>query len=330
MPTRFIFCSSTASVLGSGHPKTIRESISKDPKDSGALGYSKSKWVAESICREYVAKQTGANTMAVLRIGQLTGDTENGVWNMTEAWPLMLSTVKQLECLPDLDEILSWLPVDVAAQAILQIAVPVELVHDEKIYPHPFYDPVQLSDDQDCPVYHLVNNSTATRWKDLLQWLKLIDGVKFETVEPSVWLDRLEQLETHPAKALLGLWKNAYGKVGKRDAESSEKEDPAPPSPSNVLMGFWRDIYGKVSDIVAPGKRPMMYFETEQTTTVAEVMRSVGPVNEQLVKKIWTWMEGEIAPSKPLEIRWPSRPLSPAPPYRQVEEARQAEVDQRC
>lgn len=242
-PVQFLFCSSTASVLGSSHPAVITESISTNPEDSNALGYAKSKWVAEAICSEYGETTPNASNIVVLRIGQLTGDTQNGVWNMAEAWPLMLSTFKQLGCLPDLNESLSWLPVDVAAKAVVQIAL-----RDE-------------TEQGSCPVYHLVNNATTTRWRDLLCWFQGVEGLKFEIVSPGIWMERLEGLESHPAKALLGLWRGAYGD-GQRDDNGKTKVD--------------------------------VRFQTEKTEAVAEAMKGVRPVDEELVRKIWAWLEGEL------------------------------------
>lgn len=271
---RFIFCSSTASVIAQLPP--IRESISKDPRDSDSLGYSKSKWVAEAICDDHhhrsfrklsLGSLVGDSTV-VLRIGQLTGDTENGVWNMTEAWPLMLSTVKDLGCLPGLDEPLSWLPVDDAARAVLQIAnnedqVPLKnVIEDDREIP--------------CPVYHLVNNSIATTWKDLLRWLKSIENLDFDIVESTEWLNKLEKLESHPAKALLGLWRKAYG------GDSATQDRRLDESPS------------KHQNFQLTSEHKGIQFSTEKTRPIAGIRSDGRPVDEDLVRKIWAWLDSEM------------------------------------
>jgi thioester reductase-like protein len=208
------------------------------------------------------------DSTVVLRIGQLTGDTENGVWNMTEAWPLMLSTVRELGCLPDLDEPLSWLPVDVAARAILQIAnnedqVPLEnVIEDGREVP--------------CPVYHLVNNSISTTWKDLLGWLKSIENLEFDIVEPTEWLNKLEKLESHPGKALLGLWRKAYG------GDSGAKDRRLNKSPS------------KYQSSQLPLEHKGFQFSTEKTTTITGIRSDGHPVGEDLVRKIWAWLDSEM------------------------------------
>ena len=83
----------------------VPERPSSEPRTASPLGYAKSKWVGEAICQR--AHQTTAlhGRVHILRIGQLCGDTEAGIWNATEAWPLMLASVSVTGALPDLDEV---------------------------------------------------------------------------------------------------------------------------------------------------------------------------------------------------------------------------------
>lgn len=103
----FIFCSSTASVLGPSASSPVPELVSQDPRDASTTGYARSKWVAEAICAKVHDSTSLHNHIAILRIGQLTGDTKSGVWNVNEAWPLLLSSVELTGVLPDLDEVIS-------------------------------------------------------------------------------------------------------------------------------------------------------------------------------------------------------------------------------
>lgn len=245
---QFIFCSSTASVLNqarSAGTASIPELIFSNPPPDDALGYSKSKWVAEAICSEASKHPQMSRRIKVLRIGQLTGDTENGIWNRSEAWPLMLSTARPLGCLPRLDEALSWLPVDVAARAVIDISL----------------SPVEKCACHNCLVYHLVNNSRKTKWSHLLHWIKEADDVEFQAVDPETWIEKLENLDSHPAKSLSGLWKMSYGTY-----HDGTKKD------------------GK------SGKEENICFETKNARAASVSMRNVGPVDEVLVRKIWQWV----------------------------------------
>lgn len=189
---RFLFCSSTASVLRTTG-ETVQERVSDNTDDSDTIGYSRSKWIAESICAAASKVTTMKNRVAVLRIGQLTGDSQNGVWNMTEAWPLMLSTVVELGCLPRLDERLNWVPVDIAAKAVTEIAL----------------GKWGMIEGRDCQVYHIVNPRPDIKWMEVLDWIQETD-VDFEIVEPGVWLEKLDKLQNHPARNLFWLWRQAY------------------------------------------------------------------------------------------------------------------------
>ena len=41
---------------------------------------------------------------AVFRMGQLSGDSETGIWDEREMWSMMLSKVKVTRCLPRLED----------------------------------------------------------------------------------------------------------------------------------------------------------------------------------------------------------------------------------
>lgn len=194
-PPRFAYCSSTAAVMNGELDQfgCWPEKLLSDPSSASPLGYSRSKWVAEQICAEADSRTSLRGRIAVVRVGQLAGDFKSGVWNTKEAWPMMLSTASIIKCLPDLgDEALDWLPVDIAAKALL------ETTREENC------------NQERTPVYHVLNPHRQPTWHEMLLWLKKKED--FEIVTPQDWLQRLEDSDTeHPAKKLLGLWQEAYG-----------------------------------------------------------------------------------------------------------------------
>lgn len=205
-----------------------------------------------------------AGRISVLRIGQLTGDTENGIWNMSEAWPLMLSTVDKLGCLPGLkEEKLVWLPVDVAANAVCEIALSSEKAQ--------IFGSEDYKEEVTCPVYHLVANITpkTPTWTDLLAWIQPSRKEPFGIVSPQIWLDKLRRLDQHPAQALLGLWDRAYGQA--KDGEQGGKDAQM---------------------------RPTKLFNNARAEAMSTSMRNLKPVDEELVNKIWAWLEGEMTSKK--------------------------------
>lgn len=241
-PATFSFCSSVASVMfknqETGHP--IEETLAATPFDPSPTGYGRSKWVAEAICVSAAGMHATFDRLRlkILRLGQLTGDSKTGSWNRSEAWPKMLSTVDVLDCLPSIDQPLDWLPLDTAARAVLETT----FAENEK--------------GGECEVYHLVQYRREKTWRDLLGWIKEVREKDFEIVRPEVWLERLEKYPAeHPAKALLGLWRDAYGEGTK--------------------------------------KRKEPVFDVDEAKRVSPCMRNLEPISEQHGQMIWKWLEGK-------------------------------------
>jgi len=261
---RFAFCSSVASVAAYSASSSIPEEISRDPADAGPLGYSRSKWVAEAICARAVEQVAAfsienANNMAIFRVGQLSGDMQKGVWNAKEAWPLMLGSVRATGALPDLgSEPLGWLPVDVAAKGMIEV---IDKMGGGK------------STKQEKPqaqILHLLNDDQKTTWEDLLSWAKTNATTKFELLPPAEWIKKMEILQKespgHPALALLGLWKKAYGEKQEEDENVQEK-----------------------AELTAEGKIDGR-FETTKTVEVTKALRDLRRLDHDYFEKIWRWI----------------------------------------
>ncbi|PHH79488.1 hypothetical protein CDD80_4715 [Ophiocordyceps camponoti-rufipedis] len=212
----FFFISSTAAVLHSPN-LPIPETPSKDATEASPLGYGRSKWIAERVCAAANRIYASSASVSIIRVGQLCGD-EDGVWNASEAFPLMLSTASIAGCLPDLPgEVLNWLPVEQAARAVTEIA----------LSSHPV-DNMELNTEPGIHVYHVLNPSLAPTWKQLLQWISEDEnGPCFQIVPPKTWLSRWEESlrdrpSSHPAEPLLDVWKNSYKIDGQSKATFPE------------------------------------------------------------------------------------------------------------
>ncbi|GME65034.1 uncharacterized protein K452DRAFT_318826 [Neofusicoccum parvum] len=189
------------------------------------------------------------NIAAVFRVGQLSSDMRNGIWNTQEAWPMMLSTAQLTGCLPALqDEPLTWLPVDLAAEAFVQAMSAVGLEDTDRSH---------------AEVYHVLNEHQQPDWLQLLQWLKEME--EFSVVDPREWLTRLEKAKDldpgrdHPAMKLLGHWKNAYGSSDKQtgaaarerpifDMKASKKMAPVLSTVKPVDEKYFRKIWKWLRD----------------------------------------------------------------------------------
>ncbi|KAI1498277.1 hypothetical protein F5X99DRAFT_394174 [Biscogniauxia marginata] len=183
-PAKLFFVSSISSAAGTPVPATIREAHVEDLNHAQNMGYARSKFVTEHILRA-AAKKTGM-VARVLRTGQLMGDSRHGLWNSTEAIPLMIRSASTIGALPTLDETPSWLPVDKCAAAILELS---------GLAPNSDGTP-----SNDCEeVYHVLNPTLFSWSDDLLPALKAA-GLQFETVPQREWVRRLREGEQDPKK----------------------------------------------------------------------------------------------------------------------------------
>ncbi|KAI8625000.1 acetyl-CoA synthetase-like protein [Xylariaceae sp. FL1651] len=186
-PARFSFISSVSAAAGTPPPAVISETYAVDPSHAQAMGYARSKWVAEHIVRR-ATNESGIDA-CVLRSGQLIGDMKEGRWNPTEAIPLMIRSATTLGALPSLDENPSWLPVDVCAAAVI------ELSQADK----PFYQQSQTDEGERNVVYH-VQNPRQFSWTDELLPALRDAGLEFETVGQREWVDRLWKGDQDPIR----------------------------------------------------------------------------------------------------------------------------------
>ncbi|TYJ52933.1 hypothetical protein B9479_006444 [Cryptococcus floricola] len=208
-PTKpaFFFSSSVGTRQGQ-QDGVVKEDFAAGPESATGMGYGRSKWVVEKIM-ERAGKETVARC-GVLRIGQLAGDTENGVWNETEAWPLMFKSIDTIHALPMLEEQPSWLPVDQAASTITQIVL----------------SSISTSTPSSAQVYHILNAHLAS-WSSILKGLASA-GLQFKTVSRHEWLNLLSSsnpdVTVNPTYKLLGFYQNRIGKEREKKGLTFEVE----------------------------------------------------------------------------------------------------------
>jgi thioester reductase-like protein len=273
---RLIFVSSTAAVAAAGSDgQPIAEMLSTNPLDASTLGYSRSKWVAEGICSSSAQATSASSTNAaaitgnvsnavteespitVVRVGQLCGNA-HGIWNLTEAYPLMLSSAKITNCLPLLHDPICWLPVDKAAQAVLDLAMSTDQ-----------HTTIDVSISEQPPLYHVLNRHVSVSWPEMMQMIAKESSRgtaqsaredaprPIDFVDPSTWLHRLEEalrVTDHPARALLHFWKTAYADDAGHDR---------------------------------------LVFATSRAERASRTMRELQPVGEAELLRMWLWITRE-------------------------------------
>lgn len=95
---RLLFCSSISVAMATPTPANVPEMPVSNLAYASSTGYARSKLVGERMI-EVAAKEYGGDAK-VLRIGQVVGDTKAGIWNASEAWPLIIRSALTLKTMP--------------------------------------------------------------------------------------------------------------------------------------------------------------------------------------------------------------------------------------
>ncbi|TFK61169.1 acetyl-CoA synthetase-like protein [Pluteus cervinus] len=163
---RFVFLSSIGVVTGYNPSEAVAEGPVADEAGTPLSGYGRAKLVAEKM----IAKSGVPAT--IIRAGQLSGSTRNGYWTPTEYMPTLLRTSRRLRCIPHDLLPVRWLPVDTAAQSVLDLTV-----HEESS---------KLS-------YYHVENPVPTSWQKVIDMLSSAMRQEFTRVPMAEWLSRMEE-----------------------------------------------------------------------------------------------------------------------------------------
>ncbi|KAH8647661.1 aminoadipate-semialdehyde dehydrogenase large subunit [Xylariales sp. PMI_506] len=175
-PASFNFCSSVSAVARTPNgyvPECLPESL----EYAQGMGYAQSKLVTEHLVER--AARSANMKARVLRIGQICADTVHGIWNDTEAIPIMIEAAITIKALPALDERLRWLPVDSVAQSVCDLSL--------------------SGSASSQVVFNVVNPQTFHWTDDLLQALKS-SGLQFEEVTQREWISRLRSSNQDPVQ----------------------------------------------------------------------------------------------------------------------------------
>ncbi|KAL1306390.1 hypothetical protein AAFC00_005097 [Neodothiora populina] len=180
-----VFISSIASTgcwSTTGHTGLVPEEFYADNSLPLPQGYGESKHVASSILAVAAEKSGIAST--IVRSGQIGGPrTALGLWNRQEWLPSIVASSKAIGKIPRTlgnEDVVDWVPVDVAAQVLLEIA----------------HERFRTQKDKKLDTFALVNPEIVS-WSELVPAVQAYyepRGVKLEVVEFKEWLDVLKSL----------------------------------------------------------------------------------------------------------------------------------------
>jgi thioester reductase-like protein len=210
--TTFIFVSTIGSVLGQAETP-VPEEVVDDWLAAEKMGYTQSKLIAERLV---AASATSRVKSVICRMGQLGGVADVKAWGeKVPAWPrkewlpAMLASSLRLGAIPcnlvSLERV-DWLPVDVAATVLLELAFTASAV------------------EKSCQVFNVVKPRPNT-WATLLPSLK--QYARLENVSLGEWVVRLKRsvdgAESLPAAGLIEFFESVCRDgVGKPAIETSK------------------------------------------------------------------------------------------------------------
>ncbi|KAF5360057.1 hypothetical protein D9758_007606 [Tetrapyrgos nigripes] len=248
---QLLFSSSVATVAGWTSNELIPEK-DLDPEHALANGYGESKWVAEQrACPDtrlnqvlVAAAKTSGLRVSVLRIGQLSGSRVNGSWNVTDWVPQIVQSGPALCMLPDFPKhlVVSWLPVDVAADAFLDVIFSpftgyryLNLVHVHPVFWHDLFTNIAQSlGNLPLPPYTqwydaLKDVSTKSHAAEKVTAVRMVDFFASGTIDFGVDANReamgMGKMVTEMTKKLCP----SVGRAGPLTGEDTEK-----------WIGYWK------------------------------------------------------------------------------------------
>lgn len=122
---RIVFISSVSSVQNwsTVYSTPVAEMSLPSYEVASPLGYGQSKHVAERILEK--ASEVSGTRVTIIRVGQLAGPTtpSGGIWSTEEWIPSMAVISRTLKLVPSNMPPIDWVPVDLAARAICELAM---------------------------------------------------------------------------------------------------------------------------------------------------------------------------------------------------------------
>lgn len=222
MHVHFISSISASAAAGAEIPE---EPLPLDPKVGMPMGYGQSKFIVEILLNYLTAEKDFP--CYIERLGQVCGDSENGVWNVSEQYPLMfVGGGSVMHKMPNLDTVIDWITVDYAAASIADIMLRT----------------AYLTANPEQSIYHIVNPKLVM-WSDLLTAMKK-NGMKFDIVEPAEWVEELSKDDTNPAFRLMSFYEGNFKENFKMPVWKTEKTSAMTPIIARAPV-LDADLFGK-------------------------------------------------------------------------------------
>jgi amino acid adenylation domain-containing protein/thioester reductase-like protein len=171
-PKRFHHVSTLGIFGNTATPRLLTEdSPAQHARHSAADGYVASKWVADMMVNDAVARGASAR---VYRLGRIWAESERGAINPDDMFCRLLLSCAALGCYPQGAALQAdLLPADIAARALVALAL--------------------TGDGPDSAAVHHLHHPRQTGAKPFLQVFDELRGTRSEPVPIAQWLRRLRQ-----------------------------------------------------------------------------------------------------------------------------------------
>ncbi|KAG1464026.1 hypothetical protein G6F56_005164 [Rhizopus delemar] len=207
-PMHIHFISSVSASAASGL-EIEEKPLIFDSHSAMPLGYAQSKFLCE-ILLNYLTREKNFPCY-IERVGQVSGDSVNGVWNTTEQYPLLFISGGLMRKMPDLSTVIDWIPVDYAASTVVEIMLSTS----------------HSSADEENSVFHIVN-PRIEKWSDILEAMQSC-GIEFDTIDPSQWVNELSKDNTIPSYRLMTFYEDSFKKDFKMPIWKTKKTSEIAP-----------------------------------------------------------------------------------------------------
>jgi thioester reductase-like protein len=190
-------------------------------------GYNLSKLVTETVSQTW--SKDYDIPIHIHRVGQISGDTINGAWNITEHFPLLVKGIQVMKICPDiLESSVTWIPANIAADAIIEIGAQDQTSQNR--------------------IAHIINPLDYT-WKIIYNALKSY-GIEFELVPVQDFVHQLktnpefQNADVNPLATLTDFFDNVFlsGLGVTLETELTKKSSPSisncPALDSNLMMKY--------------------------------------------------------------------------------------------
>ncbi|KAK5991668.1 Non-canonical non-ribosomal peptide synthetase FUB8-like protein [Cladobotryum mycophilum] len=249
---RIVFVSSIASVQdwAAIFPTPVTEKPVNSYDVTSPLGYGQSKHVTERILER--ANSISGTPVTILRLGQVAGPTTatGGQWSTDEWLPSLAAISKTLKLIPIDIPPIDWVPVDLAASAICDLA----LVPAERDT-FGAQESMKRASSR-LQVFNIVNPKVS-QWATFVEILQKRLGEEARQVSLAQWVDCL--IRTDPKS------------MSEAEATSSMK-----------ILPFFQHM----AETSARGITMQPKFETSKAVTVSKTMAEMGAIDETLIN-LW-------------------------------------------